>query len=169
MEFKKKGNKLILQPDPVEFTPVMVTESIFRTQNAIRQNMKELSDAKLAAKVIGDEEKVKNKEFIAKTEDNIKNNEEFLKKLTKYGTWAEKIQVTKLRLRLEECQKEVLETFKYESDKMLSDEGNKAQRFYLYKSYLSRDPEIQENVSLSIVNKYLLMANEEECIVKDPF
>lgn len=172
MKLEKKKNKIFVHREPIELEPAGVTDSLIQTLQAIKQNQAQLNEAEKSKQILekDSEEYLKNEEFIKKCKSNIEVNTDFYNKLRKFESWAEKIQLSKLKIEIDLNKDKILKDFNYEYDEMGSAKFNNIQRFQLYKSYLSRVPEIEENVHLSIVNKYLLQAfNEKVCLVKNPF
>lgn len=150
MKFHQKGDVIVITPDPTELKPKDVLDQIRNFENAIESNKEKLRNMK---------------DQIPRFEEAIQINKDRLKDLKKFEEWAKTAQIPKLKSLVNELKDGVLKGLNKKNDPNLTEEQNKAQLNYLYKSTVARQPEIIENISQEIVQKFLIDGD----ILENPF
>ena len=138
--FKKEGTKIVLKQEipKIELTS---KDILF----AIGQDKCELEKQKT--------QKAQVESQLPMFDENIKNIEENLKKITKFEDWATEIQVSKLKAIANEIKNEVEKKVKdgYEFDDTLTEEQNKIQMFCQYKGYIQRHEKVNKEIFSTVI------------------
>lgn len=150
MEFIKKADHVLGKPDPIVIKPKDVTENIQKFKQTIDQQKEQIKQWEQNIEV---------------TKKDIEQNKERLKNMKKFEDWAIEFQKRKVKVLVENVKDRVRKSYSYKYDDTLSEEQNKSQQFYLYKSYIARQPEIQAEISEDIVQSEIINSN----IIENPF